>query len=56
MMPEVKSNWFEISDRFEISFRLHDNLHRDFTVATFQAIARLYSHVRMIFFNYCKLN
>ena len=36
MRPEVNSNLFEIS------FRLHDNLHGDFTVATFQTMARLY--------------
>ena len=40
--PEVKSNRFEISNRFEMSFRLHGNLHGDFTAATFQTIARLY--------------
>ena len=33
--PEVNSNWFEISDRFEMSFRLHGSLHGDFTAATF---------------------
>ena len=33
---------FEISNRFEMSFRLHGNLHGDLTVATFQTIARLY--------------
>ena len=42
MRPEVNSNRFEISNRFEMSFRLHDNLHGDFTAATFQTIARLY--------------
>ena len=42
MKPEVNSNRFEISDRFEMSFRLHGNLHKDFTVASFQTIARLY--------------
>ena len=42
MRPEVNSNWFEISNRFEMSFRLHGNLHGDFTAATFQTIARLY--------------
>ena len=36
MVPEVNSKRFEISNRFEIPFRLHDNLNRDFTVATFQ--------------------
>ena len=41
MRPEVNSNRFEISNRFEMSFRLHDNLHGDFTAATFQTIARL---------------
>ena len=39
MKPEVNSNRFEISNRFEMSFRLHGNLH--FTAATFQTIARL---------------
>ena len=33
---------FEILNRFELSFRLHGNLHRDFTAASFQTIARLY--------------
>ena len=42
MIPEVKSNLFEISNRFEMSFRLHGNLHGDFTAATFQTKARLY--------------
>ena len=42
VIPEVNSNWFEISNRFEMSFRLHGNLHGDFTAATFQTIARLY--------------
>ena len=41
MIPEVNSNWFEISNLFEMLFRLHGNLHGDFTVATFQTIARL---------------
>ena len=30
------------SNRFEMSFCLHGNLHGDFTAATFQTIARLY--------------
>ena len=42
MIPEVNSNRFEISNRFEMSFRLHNNLHGDFTAASFQIIARLY--------------
>ena len=42
MGSEVKSDRFEIPNRFETSFRLHDNLHGDFTAATFQTIARLY--------------
>ena len=42
MIPEVNSNRFEISNRFEMSFRLHSNLHGDFTAATFQTIKRLY--------------
>ena len=29
MRPEVNSHWFEISNRFEMSFRLHGNLHGD---------------------------
>ena len=42
MRPEVNSNRFEISNRFEMSFRLHGNLQRDFTATSFQTIARLY--------------
>ena len=42
MRPEVNSNQFEISNGFEMLFRLHGNLNRDFTVASFQTIARLY--------------
>ena len=42
MIPEVNSNRFEISNRLEMSFRLHGNLHGDFTAATFQTMARLY--------------
>ena len=42
MRPEVNSKRFEISNCFEMSFRLHGNLHGDFTAATFQTIARLY--------------
>ena len=42
MRPEVNSDWFEISNRFEMSFRLHGNLHRDFAAASFQTIARPY--------------
>ena len=45
MRPEVNSNWFEISNRFEMLFRLHDNLHRDFTTATFQTIQDSIAHV-----------
>ena len=33
---------FEISNRFEVSFRLLGKLQRDFTAATFQTIAKLY--------------
>ena len=43
MRPEVNSNRFEISDRFEMAFCLHGNLHGDFIEATFQTIARLSS-------------
>ena len=35
MIPEVNSNRFEISNDFEMLFRLHGNLHGDFTAATF---------------------
>ena len=42
MRPEVNSNRFETSHRFEISFRLHGCLHGDFTAATFQTMASLY--------------
>ena len=51
MRPEGNSNRSEISNRFEMSFRLHGNLHRDFTVASFQTIARPFAHVQMISFN-----
>ena len=39
MRPEVNSNRFEISNRFEKSFRLHDDL----AAATFQTVVRFYS-------------
>ena len=42
MRLEVNSNRFEISNCFEMSFRLHGNLHGDFTAETFQTIVRLY--------------
>ena len=42
MIPEVNSNRFDISNRFEMSFRLHGSLHGYFIAATFQTIARLY--------------
>ena len=42
MRPEVNSNRFEISNRFEMPFLLYGNLHRDFTAASFQTIARPY--------------
>ena len=42
MRLEVNSNRFEISNRFEMSFRLHGKLHGDFTAATFQITAKLY--------------
>ena len=41
MWLELNSNQFEMSNHFEISFRLHGSLHRDFTAATFQTMARL---------------
>ena len=40
--PEVNSNRFKISDRFEMLLRLHCNLHGDFTAAIFPTIAKLY--------------
>ena len=40
--PKVNLDWFEISNRFEMSFRLHGNLHGDVPVATFQTLARFY--------------
>ena len=46
MRPEVNSDRFEISNRFEMLFRLHDSLHGDFTAVTFQTIARLYCTVK----------
>ena len=42
MRPEVNSNRFEMPNRFEMSFHLHDSLHGDFTAATSQTIAKLY--------------
>ena len=42
MRPEVNANRFEISNCFEMSFRVHGNLHRDFTETSFQTIARPY--------------
>ena len=41
MRPEVNSDRFEISNHFEMLFCLDGNLHGDFTVATFQTMARL---------------
>ena len=35
MIPGVNSNPLEISNRFEMSFCLHDNLHSYFSAATF---------------------
>ena len=40
MRPEVSSNRFEISNHFQMSFRLHGNLHGDFNAATFQTIGK----------------
>ena len=42
MRPEVNPDRFEVSNCFEMPFRLHGNLHSDFTAATFQTIAKLY--------------
>ena len=50
MRPEVNSNRVEISNRFEMSFRLHGNLHGNFTATTFQIIGSI-AHVQMISFN-----
>ena len=44
MRPEVNSNQFEISNRFEKCFCLHD----DFTVVTFQTVIRFIAHAQMI--------
>ena len=41
MRLEVNSKRFEVSNHFEMSFRLHGNLHGDFTATTFQTMARL---------------
>ena len=51
MRPEVNSNWFEISKRFEMSFCLDDNLHGDFTSATLKTIADSIAHLQMISLN-----
>ena len=51
MRPEVNSNRFEISNRFEMLFRLHGNLHEDFTAATFQQLQDSIAHVQVISFN-----
>ena len=51
MRPEVNSNRFEISNRFEMSFRSHGNLHGDFTASTFQTIARLLHMYRYLLIN-----
>ena len=42
MIPKVNSNRFEISNRFEMPFRLHGYLHGDFTAAPFETIGRPY--------------
>ena len=44
----MNSNRFETSNRFEMSFGLHGNLHRDFTAASFQTIARLLINANLI--------
>ena len=51
MIPEVNSNRFEISNRFEMSFRLHGNLHRDFTGHLSKQWQGSIAHVQMISFN-----
>ena len=45
MRPEVNSNRFEISNCFEMLFRLHGNLHGDFTAATFQTNSKALLHM-----------
>ena len=42
MRPEMNSNRFEISNHFEMLFRLHGNLHEDFNGATLKTIAKLH--------------
>ena len=42
MRSEVNSNQLKISNRFEMLFCLYGNLRGDFTVASFQTIARPY--------------
>ena len=39
MRPKVKSNWFETSNRFEKSFRLHGNFKPLSEIVTFTMIA-----------------
>ena len=47
MRPEVNSNHFEISNHFEMLFRLQGTLHGHFTAATFQTIARFRGRFRV---------
>ena len=42
MRSEVNSNRSEISNRFEMSSRVHGNLHGDFTATSFETVERLY--------------
>ena len=54
MRPEVNSNQFKISHRFEMSFRFHGNLHRDFT-ADFLATLFHCGHLLFTWKNHCDL-
>ena len=42
MRPQVNSHQFEISNGFEMSFRLHGSLHGDSTATTFQTMTGLF--------------
>ena len=50
MRLKVNSNRLEISNDFEMLFRLQGNLHGDFTAATFRTIDPI-THVQMISFS-----
>ena len=48
MRPEVNSNRFEISNCFEMLFRLHGNLHGDFTGELSKQYEDTIAHVQML--------